>query len=345
LAAAGGRSTFRAVDELPLSALLARALGDLTDHVTRAPTASNRGPSVPLWFGVLRAVPPEGVAQRDLPARARLSTRAIRQATRSAEGAGWISVGPEPSRSGPQVRLTAAGRRSGELWRSTIDATERRWATGLGPAGVGRLRGALESIVGLFDLELPHYPISYGSADSRVTGGHHHPGSPGSTLIPPHGQDWSPVVRSEGDFVSGLALVTLLGQALVGFTIDYEAHGPSSLLIAEGLTRGFADRDAAPLKSLPHVLGVSGSGRSGLERHGLVAVTAAGGKGLERLARLTPDGQRARDTYGRLVREVEAAWRRRYGATPVTALRSALEDIDSRLPPGLPHHVMVTTLR
>jgi len=337
---------FGGVDELPLSALLARALGDLTQEINRASVGSNPFPSAPMWFGLLRALTPEGVAQRDLPARTRLSRRAIRQATRSAEGSGWISVDPDPGLSGPHVRLTSEGRRVGEACQATTEVVEQRWATGLGPASVARLRAALESVVRLFDLELPHYPISYGSADSRVTGGHYHPGNPDAPRIPPHGQDWPPVLRGEGDTVSGLGLSALLGQALVGFTIDYEAFGLSSLMVAEGLVRGFGDHNAVPLNNLPRHLGVNGSGRSSLERHGLVAVTAVGGTAhLDKLTRLTPVGQQTRDAYRRQVKEVENDWRRRYRATPVTTLRNALEEIDPRLSPGLPHHVMVTTLR
>jgi len=153
------------------------------------------------------------------------------------------------------------------------------------------------------------------------------------------------VLRGEGDTVSGLGLSALLGQALVGFTIDYEAFGLSSLMVAEGLVRGFGDHNAVPLNNLPRHLGVNGSGRSSLERHGLVAVTAVGGAAhLDKLTRLTPVGQQTRDAYRRQVKEVENDWRRRYRATPVTTLRNALEEIDPRLSPGLPHHVMVTTL-
>ena len=334
--------------DLPLSALLARTLadvtGDLTSDFTRSRSAGSQGPSVAMWLGFLRVVTPEGVAQRSLPDETRLSRRAIRQATVSAEGSRWVSVDRDPSLAGPRVRLTAAGGEVGKEWQRTMETVEHRWATRLGPTGVGRLRGSLESIVGRFDLELPHYPISYGASDTRVTGGTHRPGRD-APRIPPHGQDWSPVLRREGDSVSGLGLTALLGQALVGFTIDYEAFGLNSLLFAEGLTRGFPDDGAVPLNSLPHVLGVTGSGRSSLERHGYVAVPAAGGRPVEKLAALTPRGQQARDAYGRLVWEVEAAWRHRYGAARVTALRDALEHVDARLPPGLPHQLMVTTLR
>jgi hypothetical protein len=329
-----------------LSALLARALGDLTQEFNRTGADTDPLPSMPMWLGLLRALTPEGVAGRNLPTRTRLSRRAIRQATRSAAGSGWILVDSDPGLSGPHVRLTSEGRRIGDECQPMIEALEQRWAARIGLASVGGLRRALESVVTQFELELPHYPISYGSADSRVTGGRYNQGNPGSPRIPPHGQDWSPVLRGEGDTMSSLGLVALVSQALVGFTIDFEAFGRGSLMVAEGLVRGFGDHNAVPLGTLPRHLGVNGSGRSGLERHRLVAVTAAGGsRHLDKLVRLTPAGQQTRDGYGRRVKEVEIDWGRLYGASTITALRNALEDIDPRLIPDLPHHVMVTTLR
>src|SRR5580658_751950 len=106
---------FGGVDELPLSALLARALGDLTQEFNRTRADTDSLPSLPMWLGLLRALTLEGVAERNLPTQTRLSRRAIRQATRSAEGSGWILVDSEPGLTGRHVKLSSEGHRIGEV--------------------------------------------------------------------------------------------------------------------------------------------------------------------------------------------------------------------------------------
>ena len=91
------------------------------------------------------------------------------------------------------------------------------------------MRTALVALVDQFGLELPHYWISYGGSDPRVTGGKFRPAKAGPPRIPAHGQDWAPVLREEGVSSADLPLTALLSQALTGFAIDYEERaGPLS---------------------------------------------------------------------------------------------------------------------
>src|SRR5580658_1592998 len=102
---------FGGVDELPLSALLARALGDLTQEFNRTRADTDSLPSLPMWLGLLRALTLEGVA-------------------------GWILVDSEPGLTGRHVKLSSEGHRIGEVCRPMIEAVEQRWVTRIGLASV-----------------------------------------------------------------------------------------------------------------------------------------------------------------------------------------------------------------
>lgn len=334
----------RAVARLPLPALLARALGDLTAAFVRAGAGADGVPSVPMWFGMLRVVDQAGVLTRDVPARARLSSRVVRQGLQAARRSGWVVV--ERNRGQPpRVALTAAGRRARRAWESMVPDVESEWSARIGRPEVEELRRRLAAVVRQLDLELPHYPISYGTADRSVTGGWSHVGQDGPPRIPPHGDDWRPVVRGRDDTVSALSLTALLSQALVAFTIDCESAGPGSLALADGLAAAFGKRDAVPLDELPPALGVTGSGRSGPERHGFLVVAADPQHPPRRVATLTARGLRARDAHGPRLRSVEAMWHTRYGRDAVAGLRDALQEVDAELDPSLPTHLIVSGIR
>jgi hypothetical protein len=298
-------------------------------------------PSVAMWFGLLRAFPVGGeVAARELPGQTRLSKRAVRQLLGAATRSHWIRV-----RSGAGVQtvlgLTGSGQKAAAWWAAAADATDCRWCERVG-ADPGSLRTVLAALVGQLDLELPHYPISYGSADSRVTGGRFRPARSGPPRIPAHGQDWAPVLRGDEDTVSMLALTPLLSQLLVAFMVDYADAGGGALVVAEGLARGFAKRNNVPVNDVPAVLGVNGSGRSGLERHGLVTVRPDPDGGAIKVAHLSMTGQRARDAYAVLVRNVESDWAARFGASAIAAVRDALESTLAAIDPALPDALIAT---
>jgi hypothetical protein len=102
------------------------------------------------------------------------------------------------------LRLTAPGDAADERGRAALDRTEAGWAERFrGP--VATLRGGLEALVGRLDLELPHLPMVYGPADTRITGGW-------SVTSP--GQDWRSVARDSPGTAAGLPLSALLSQAL-----------------------------------------------------------------------------------------------------------------------------------
>jgi hypothetical protein len=92
----------------------------------------------------------------------------------------------------------------------------------------------------------------------------------------------------------------------------------------------------------PPVLGVNGSGKSGLERHGLVTVRPDPDDRPIKVAELSPKGQRARDAYAVLVRNVESDWTARFGASAMAAVRDVLESTLPATDPTLPDALIAT---
>jgi hypothetical protein len=299
---------------------------------------------VPMWFGLLRAIPVRGeVALRELPVQTRLSKRAVRQLVGAATRSDWVEV-----RSGTGVQavlgLTGSGRKAAAGWTATADATECRWCERVG-ADPGSIRTALATVVGQLDLEFPHYPISYGSADFRVTGGRSRAAQAGPPRLPAHGQDWAPVLRGDADTASMLTLTPLLSQLLVAFMVDYAEAGGGALVVAEGLVRGFGMKNTVPMNEMPPVLGVNGRGKSGLERHGLVTVRPDPDDRRIKGAHLSLAGQRARDTYAVLVPNIERDWGARFGAPAIAAVRDALEPTLLAIDPAIPDALIATSVK
>src|SRR5262249_30049856 len=127
----------------------------------------------------------------------------------------------------------------------------------------------------------------------------------------------------------------LLSQALVAFAIDYEARSmwplASTTLVVRHLTA-----EPEPLKDVPGDHGITGNGKSLLERHRVALVTRDRADPRRRLVQLTPRGQRIQSQHPPLVAEIEQSWRARYGDRAVDALRAALEALkwasDAALP-------------
>ena len=149
----------------------------------------------------------------------------------------------------------------------------------------------LEALVSQLELEHPHFPVPYGTADPTFTGG--------------PGVDWKPIPRASPSSVEGLPTTGLLSQALVAFAIDYEKqrHGP--IQWAANILRGMGDGpvDLPPLqKRGTHSV-------QNLERLGVVTVDR------DKVVRLTPTGRAMRDAYEPLCARIESQWRDRLGSS------------------------------
>lgn len=93
--------------------------------------------------------------------------------------------------------------------------------------------------------------------------------------LPGHGQDWRPVRRAGGgtDTVSWVPLTALLSQCLVAFAIDYEGR-PAWPLASTTLVVRHLGVAPMPLADAPADHGITGNGKSLLERHGIAVVEA-----------------------------------------------------------------------
>jgi hypothetical protein len=133
--------------------------------------------------------------------------------------------------------------------------------------------------------------------------------------------------------------------SLVAFASEYEQHRRGPIPIAMALRH--ATDDWVPVSDFPPEARITGEGKSLLERHGIVelrldpsAPLRAGRKA--NTARPSSTGRTIRDSYEPITAQVENDWRERYGPAHVDRLRAALEELGSKLPPGLPDYVITT---
>lgn len=298
---------------LPLSALLSQVLISLSLEFERAGAGRPPTPALDGWSNLLRCIGGDGVVARQLPELTRLSTRAVRARVGNAVRRDWIRIASgKPGSAAATLAPTESGLTVRKAWPGLAEQAERAWCARIG-GDADALRHSLQRLVGGLDLELPHFPAAYGAADQSITGH--------------NGQDWRPVRRVGADTVAGLGLSALLSQALVAYTMDYEADGGSLALNANVLR--LLSRARRPLAELPRV---QADGMSALERHGYLERYR---DGRTILIRLTPRGEKTHDGYRPRLAQLDQRWDREYG---VAALRTVLESIVSRLHLDLPHH-------
>jgi hypothetical protein len=307
-------------EALSLNVLLARPLLSLTRAYERT---DREAPPLPFYANLLRVLDDRGVDIRELPALARVSKRAVATMTKSA----FVEVDGSPK----LARLTPAGEKAKARAAANVAAAELEWAAAIGDGRVINLRTALETLVAQFELEHPHYVITYGTADVSAIGGN----------FPRHGTDWKPVHRIGRDSAAGLPLTALLSQALMDFTIRYESGFVWALSSTVHALLKFPD-EGLLLREAPKEAGITGAGKSLLERHVVVDVDDGGGDRQQRRVTLSMRGKFARDAYAGDVARVEREWRQAYGDEPVDALRAALEAIATELEPGLADHPLMT---
>ena len=125
-----------------------------------------------MWSNVMQFVDEEGIRVHELHARARTT----RDSLAGLQRWGYVTVRPDQAdaRAEPPgvdlvVRPTAAGRRAQELWRPLAGLIERRWQARFGADDVNRLREALQTVVGQFDVALPQYlPVVYPTQNGKA---------------------------------------------------------------------------------------------------------------------------------------------------------------------------------
>ncbi|MGD1050572.1 MAG: hypothetical protein ABR947_05830 [Solirubrobacteraceae bacterium] len=277
-----------------------------------------RGPwlvSLVMWANFMRFVGERGRPLRDLAEQARMTN--LKGLLRW----GYIVLEPDPADPRPApprgdwlVRTTPYGARAQEVWRPLAGEIEGRWRERFGAGAIDALRGELEAIVGGLELELPHY-------------------LPVTSVYRQDPERWR--ARSgPGEPPESLDLSALLSQALLAFAIEFERESPLSLELCANALR-VIDADGVRVRDLPALTGLSKEACAValgfLERNALAIVEADPRAARTKLTRLTERGARAQARCVRLLAEVEARWRERFGAETIERLRASLSGlIDAR---------------
>lgn len=286
-----------------LPSLLATVLTLLERTYVEEGAGRNGMPSLDLWSNLLRALGKDGIDHRELPTIVRLSKRALRIRISAATRRGWVEE-QKSGRGQVAVQLTVSGHTAATRWKMLQSIAEALWRKKVGITLADKLRASLEAVVSELPLEYPHYPASYGAADATITGG--------------NGKDWKAVCRQGGDTVSTLPLSSLVSQALVAFARDYEEKSPVALSLSTTVIRRISPK-GYPLRELGNSVGISA-----LLRHGFLRV---GGSSVNEIVYLTSKGSAVSFAYEARLISVEAEWCKRFGASSVTTLLQALEDV------------------
>lgn len=159
----------------------------------------------------------------------------------------------------------------------------------------------LEVLVSQLQLEHPHFPVPYGTADPTFAGRG-------------RGVDWQPVPRDSASSVKGLPMTALLSQALVAFAIEYEQEGCGPIQWAANILRGL-DHEGDDVPPMPRR---GTHSVSNLERLGVVTVDR------EKAVRLTTRGRAMRDAYEPLCEQVESRWRHQLGSSLIDEVSDAV---------------------
>ena len=315
---------------LPLSALLSQVLVAFTiefdneferrmpHRTTNDGSAASPGApwlvSMVMWSNCMRFVGEEGVPVGKLEVLARTTTN-----LNGMKRWGYIVVQPDPAdsrpkptRSGWVIRATAAGRKAQEVWRPLFGAIEKRWQGRFGKDEIDQLRESLWALVSRIDADLPdclpilgHGLFSKGPDRERRT---------------PGGQ--------RDDIGPGLPLPALLSRVLLLFAIEFERESDLSLAISANLVR-VLDENGVRVRDLPLLTGVSKEALAaamGVLQKSRAAVVESDKTGrLTKVARLTPKGREAQQSYRRLVAIIEARWQDRFGKDTIRTLRDSLE--------------------
>lgn len=282
--------------------------------------------SMVMWSNCMRFVGEEGVRVRDLERLARTKTN-----LNGMERWGYIVIEPDPADSRPRpphsdwvIRATPAGRKAREVGLPLFGVIEKRWQERFGNDEIFQLRDSLYAVAGQLDGELPDcLPIlGYGLFSK--------------------GPDRGPRLASapKVENASSLPLSALLSRVLLAFAIEFERESEVSLAICANVLR-FLGEERVRVRDLPLLSGVSkeaiATSLSYLTKRGYAVVKPESPGGSVKVLLLTPKGQRARDTYRRLLATIEDLWQARFGKDTIHILRDLLERLVGEHPTPTRH--------
>jgi len=227
--------------------------------------------------------------------------------TRLSQWWGYLVIG-ERAEENPLdwiIRPTPGGRNALQVWRPLTGLIEERWRQRFGADPIDGLFHALRALADQLDPDLPDY-------------------------LPILGYDMlSAVTVPERSAASEYTLPILLAKALLAFASRYERESGLSLAISANVLR-IVNEEGTRTRDLPRLSGVSKEAIAmavkRLEERGLAAVQPESPRTRVRTLKLTTAGQRARDTYYRLVVDIENYWTASF-CQAVPDLRLSLERI------------------
>ena len=199
------------------------------------------------------------------------------------------------------VRLTRKGQKAAELWPPLFAEIEERWEKRFGESLVSRLKKALLGIVERVGMELPQgLPIG---VDENET---------------------YPVKTTRDD--RDTSLPTLLSQALLAYTIEFNRESEAPLALAATTLRILGEK---PIREadIPRLTGgspeVSGIGWQ-LKPYITVGKDSSN---RGKVVRLNPRGLKSQEKYHQLTKAIEKRWEDRFGEEAVRELREALQEL------------------
>jgi DNA-binding MarR family transcriptional regulator len=270
--------------------------------------------SMAMHLNCMKWIPEQGIRVRELVDRARTAPNLAGMLRW-----GYITIAPDPAdtrKRAPEadqiIHATRLGKSAQSVWTPLFADIEHRWESRFGAAEIAELRAALEVVAQKIGADLPEcMPIL-------------------QYALITHGPE-KPRTHGEPTPVHQLPLVSLLSRVLTAFALAFDSRSHGSLAIGANVLRVLSERHAVRLRDLPAITGVSkesiASAMGILKKHALAAEvpdpSAARGKAIK----LTPKGAELRDRAAKFVASLEHEWRKKFGATAISRLRSALETI------------------
>jgi DNA-binding MarR family transcriptional regulator len=312
-------------DRLPLSALLSQTLvafiiefdnefEHLVPHRTTNHGSTGGSGSVPwlvsmaMWSQLMQFVPAEGIAAGKLYRRTALSLKALRFRLRRMSRWGYVRVAER------FVRPTPGGLKALEAWRPLTAVIENRWRKRFGADRVDQLCERMQALV---------RTLAAGYPDCLPILGY-------ELLSDP------PALKPSSPDGTGKAagakhtLPTLLSKLLLAFAVEFERDSGLSIAVGANLFR-LARAEGVRVRDISRLSGVSKEAVAMLVRRAqecrLGIVEKSPQTGNRKTFVLTPDGQRARNTYQKLVLDIEMDWKARCPSQQVEKLRALLESM------------------
>jgi hypothetical protein len=222
--------------------------------------------------------------------------------TRGGKRDGWGSG--RGIRADWRVVPTATGEKAIKIWNPLEAEIEQRWRRRFGADAIRRLHDSLQTIVGQFEVELPH-------------------GLPAGLLVPEE-HDFPPRASKTTE---GLSLAALLSQALFAFAIEFDREAGVSLALCANAIRVLSHVPVAEAE-IPRLTGSSPETSGiGWQLRPYVVVEADPEASRGKVVRLSFQGRGAQGWYFFYTKLIEERWRDRFGKRPVMNLRKLIKQI------------------